>query len=80
MPYCYILTKWLHIADTAPESLLTSQHKGVLYCVGADRASSMFLEVNAQTVVNVTQVLTKKEIKEEVERLRVSNVRRTMPS
>ena len=44
--------------DTAPESLLTSQHKGVLYRVGADRASSMFSEVNAQTIVYVTQVLT----------------------
>ena len=80
MPYCYIQTKWLHIVDTARESLLTSEHKGVLNRVGADRASSMFLGVNAQTVVCVTQVLTKKERKEEVERLRVSNVRRTMPS
>ena len=53
---------------------------GVLNRVGADRVSRMFLEVNAQTVVCVTQVLTKKERKEEVERLRDSNVRRTMPS
>ena len=39
----------------------------------------MFLEVNAQTIVCITEVLGKKERKEEVERLRDSNVRRTMP-
>ena len=78
--YCYIQTKWLHIVDTAPESLLTSEHKGVLNRVGADRASSMVLEVNAQAIVCITLVLTKKERKTEVKRLRESNVRRTMPS
>ena len=37
-----------------PESLLTSQHKGVLHRVGADRASSMVSEVNAQAIVCIT--------------------------
>ena len=60
--------------------MFTSQHKGVLNRVGADRASSMIVEVNAQTSLCITQVLAKTERKEEVERLRDSNVRRSTRS